>query len=231
MEGGGVNRTAKAVIAGLLVALAVLGWYAFTSTRSADQAKRQAGLDATRMVAEVFRAKRELRVGQLNGVVIAQSEYRGRMFNPTQRTRAPASVDYLLKLQDIRDGDLAWDPAARRMIVRIPDISVEPPNVDMARAEVLSQDGVWIGRQAGRELNRQAAERISVRADERARNEQNMRQARAAAENAVRQMVRQPLGAAGLDDVTVEVRWPWQGMGTERMDTSRSLEDVVANRY
>lgn len=226
-----MNRTAKLVIAGLLAALVVLGWLAWSNSRSADQAKRQIGLDATRMVAEVFRAKRELRVGQLNGVVVARSEHDGTVFHPTQQTRAPASVDYLLKLQDIRDRDLAWDPQARRMIVRIPDISVEPPNVDMARAEVLQQDGVWISRQAGRELTRQAAERIAVRADQRARDEANMRNARAAAENAVRQMVRQPLVAAGLGNVEVDVRWPWQGMSTERMDASRSLEDVYANRY
>lgn len=220
----------RGVIAALVLIVAAIGLFALWQSRQADQAKRQLGLDATRMVDEVFNTKRDLRVGQLSGVVIARSGYDGPIFRSTQETRAPVTVDYLLDVARMTSADYAWDGDSKTMTIHVPDVTVAPPNVDMTRAEV-RQDGVWISRTAGREMQRQAADRIQQRATERARSDPNMAKARTDAAESVRQLVRQPLAAAGMGDVRVDVRFPYDGArSSERWDTSRSVGEVLGNR-
>lgn len=225
---GEVARRGRALTGILLLVIAALAATVWWQHSRVNQAERQEGLDATRMVAEVFRGKRDLRVGQLSGVVIARSQYDGRIFHPTQLTRAPATVNYLLPLQRIGAGDLRWDADRRIMTVRIPDVTVEAPAVDMGRAQILDQKGIWIGREAGSALQKQAAERIATRAGERARAPENMARARRTAIEGIDAMVRQPLVAAGVQPAEVRVLFPWKGgRSDEQWDRSRSAAEVV----
>ena len=84
------------------------------------------------------------------------------------------------------------------MTVRIPDVAVEQPSVDLGRAQV-RQRGLWVSRKAGIALQRQASRVLATTATARARSDENMAKARTAAVAAVAGFVRQPLAAAGFD--------------------------------
>lgn len=224
-----MTQGVKAAMAALLIVLATIGGYAWWQHHQAEEAERQIGLDATRIVDEVFNAKRDLRVGQLAGIVIAKSEYKGPVFNTTQQTRAPVTVNYLLDLRKVGRGDYSWNGETKVMTVRIPDITVERPSIDMTKAEVL-QNGFWISRQAGIAMQRVAAQRIAIRANERARSQENLAKVRLSALDGVRQLVERPLAAAGVRDVRVAVGFASDPINSrERWDTSRALQDVLGN--
>jgi hypothetical protein len=215
-----------------LLAVGVLGLFAAAvwQYRRAEKAEQQLGLDAGRVLDAVFSQARELRVARLTGVALAKSTNDGMVFHAEQETRAPFSVNYFVDLKRVGQDDYLWDSERRVMTVRIPDVIVEQPSVDLGTAQV-RQRGLWVSRKAGIDLQRQASRHLATTAQARATSDENMAKARAAAVDAVTGFVRQPLAAAGFGDVAVEVRFPWDGRGSpEQMDRSRRPEDVLANR-
>lgn len=221
----------RIVVIALALAMAALAIYAWRQHAADERAEREVALNTTRMLREVFVAKGDLRVGQLQGVVLASTVNDGLVFRTTQETRAPATVNYMLDMRAAAPGDFAWDADRRSMTIRVPDVTVEPPAVDMAQAEV-RQGGIWIGRSAGQALQRQAAQRIATRATERARTDANLAKARTAARTSVVRFVKGPLAAVGYDDVDVRVVFPWEaGRNTEQWDRSRNLDQVRANQF
>ncbi len=231
MAAGGVTKPVRLTILALVAALLVMGVIVWRQGVAVRKAEQEVALNTTRMLREVFVAKGDLRVGQLDGVVVASTVNDGRLFRSTQTTRAPATVNYLLDLSQVQTGAFDWDSNKRTLTVLIPDVSVDPPAVDMAKAEV-QQNGIWISRAAGLELQKAAAGRIAARATERAKDPANLAKARAAARDSVVRLVRRPLDAVGYRDVEVSVRFPWEtGTSAEQMDRSRSLDDVYANRF
>jgi hypothetical protein len=212
----------------LLAALAalLLGYQLYREHGRREAAEMQLGLDATRVLSAVFTRTQDLRVATLSGTAVARSDSAGLLFHPVQVTKAPYTVSYALKLGAIGRDRYRWSPDRRMLTVEIPDVTVEPSNIDMARAQVL-QRGVWISRRAGVEMERQAAQRLAGKADDLARSDQWMAQARAAARAAFIATVRVPLAAADLGSVTVEARFPWESAAAgEPMDRSRSLKQV-----
>lgn len=212
----------------VLAAVALAGVAAW-QYRRAEQAERQLGLDAARVLDAVFTQARELRVARLTGTALARSTNQGTIFRSEQETRAPFAVDYMLDLRRIGADDYRWDAERRIMTVRVPDVSVEAPAIDMAHAEV-RQQGPWISSRAGIALQRQASERLALTAEQRSRSDANMAAARRAAAAAVADFIRQPLAAAGYRDVRVVVRFPWEGEpSAEQWDRSRRIDEVLAN--
>jgi hypothetical protein len=216
-------RAVGAALAALLLLVGAVVW----QYRRAEQAEARLGLDASRALSAVFTQAQQLRVATLTGEVLTRSERDGLVFDSEQVTRAPYRASYHVDMGQVGAGDYAWDAERRLMVVRIPDVAVEPPAIDMGRARV-RQRGLWISRGAGLELQRQAAERLALAAGAKAKSPENLARARAAAAAAVTRLVAQPLAAAGLDDVKVEVRFPWQsGASNERWDASRSPAEVL----
>jgi hypothetical protein len=222
-----MTRTARVFIALLAVAVVGLGVLALQQFRRAEQAEEQLGLDAGRVLSAVFTQARELRVARLTGKVLARSSHDGYLFDPEQRTRAPFAVNYFVDLKSLGQDDYDWNARRKVMTVRIPDVTIEAPSIDMSRAEV-TQRGFWVSRKAGVELQRKGFVTLRGTATTRANSDENLRKARAAAVSAVTAYLREPLRAAELGDVTVEVRFRWEGRRSpEQWDRSRRPEDVL----
>ena len=225
----GMSRPVRLSLAVLLAAVLALAGYAVWQHRRADQAESQLGLDASRVLTSVFADTRELRVARLTGIALAKSSNDAPLFHSEQQTRAPFAVGYFVDLRRIGPSDYSWEAERRVMTVRIPDVTVEPPNIDMAQAQ-MRQQGLWISRKAGADLQRQGAQRLALTAGAKAKSDENMAKARAAAVAAVTGLVRQPLAAAGIDGITVEVHFPWEGQRSDRQwDRSRRPEEVLGN--
>ena len=213
-----------------LVLVAVLALLLYREHSRREEAEARLGLDSARVLSAIFTQQQDLRVATLTGQVVAKSAFDGTLFHPEQITRAPYSVSYFVDLGHVGGDDYRWDAASKTMDVRIDDVVVERPSIDMTRAVVL-QNGAWISRTAGVTLQRRAAEQLAARSAAISRSDQNMAKARRAAVETVSQMVRRPLAAAGFRDVGIRVRFPWEGNGSaERMDRSRSLPEVFGNR-
>lgn len=219
----------------VLALLVVLAGAALVATWLADQrakrAEQQLGLDAARVLSVSFAKANALKVLDLDGEVLAQSEASilwgaGRA---TQRTRAPFSVNYFVDLSKVTPASMRWDAGTRTMLVEVPDITTERPSIDLSRAQV-SQDGLYISRRAGQALQQQSYARLVAKAQEESAKPANVLRARAAAREAIASNVAAPLAAAGLGDVTVQVRLAGDPLPGDRIqqqwDMSRSIPEV-----
>ena len=227
-----MRRPVLLAIVGLLVAAALFaGWQKWQR----DEAERRLGLEASRVVSESFSNAAEVKVGTLSGRIVAKGEDRGFLgvVPSEQTTSLPFSVDYFVDLDRIGEGDYRWDEETRTLTVSIPDVTVGKPNIDETAASS-RQKGIYISRRASQELARQTSRYANARSMAAARQARRLDQARANARAVVARMAKAPLEAAGLGEVQVTVRYPWEnaeGSGSsERLDASRRIEDVLKER-
>ncbi len=220
-------KFALAAIVVLAVGAAI--WWA---NARADRAERQLGLDAARTLSETFAKTRDLRVATLSGEVIARGSDPGfASLLPTSMTvRYPYSVDYFVDLRRIDGSAYRWDAATKTMTVQLPDVVPARPNVDAGGGERIGTTGVFMSRDAAQRLNAQVAARAALRAAESAKKPEHLDRARASAREAMQDLVGTPLRAAGLGEVKVIVRYPWEkdgGGAPVRWDESRTIEQVT----
>jgi hypothetical protein len=227
-----VRRT---IILAALIVVAALGAFAWWQHSARQEAERQLGLDAARIVSARFEDRGDLRVASLRGTIVARGDDKGFMgIVPTQQTtQTPYSVDYFLDLRRITPGSYDWNGEARTLTIEVPDVTVAKPNIDETAAQS-RQKGLFISRRAALELARQTSQRAAAKSVEQAQKPEYMAKARENAREEVIQMAQGPLQAAGMDDVRVAVRFPWEpkaGSGSsERWDQSRRVEEVLEER-
>lgn len=102
------------------------------------------------------------------------------------------------------DGDdYRWDPTSRTLLVELPPLTQSEPNIDESRIAVRDRDGIWISRSAQERLSRRASRGAIRAAADEASKPENMAKAEANARNAIANLLRGPLAAAGLGDVRV----------------------------
>ena len=213
----------------LAIAAALGVWWA---NARADRAERQVGLYAARTLSETFAKARDLRVATLSGEVIARGTDAGfaKLLPTSMIVRYPYSVDYFLDLRRVDGSAYRWDKASKTMTVRLPDVAPARPNVDAGGGERIAMTGVFMSRDAAQRLNAQVAARASVRAGESSRKREHLDRARSSAREAMQDFVGTPLRAAGLGEVKVVVRYPWEaesGGVPVRWDESRTVEQAL----
>lgn len=218
----------------LVIVLAAIAWFAFAQRAERLEAERRLGLDASRVVSESFSNAAEVKVGTLSGRIVARGEDRGFLgvVPSEQVTALPFSVDYFVDLDRISQSDYSWDEETKTLTVAIPDVTVGKPNLDETAA-ASRQKGVYISRRASEELARQTSRFANARSMRAAREPQRLDQARANARQVVARMAQAPLEAAGLGEVQVAVKFPWETgdqAATERWDQSRRMEEVLEER-
>jgi hypothetical protein len=144
----------------------------------------------------------------------------------------PGMVRYEVDLAKLRQKDLAWDAAGKRLTVTLPPIEIVGPDVDINGIREYGEGGILMRLTNAEEqidvANRKAGQAELVR---QAREEMPMRLAREATRHAVENSFAMPLKAAGLD-ASVAVYFPGeaQGRSSEQWDRSRSVEEVLGNR-
>lgn len=218
----------------LAIVVAIAAFAIWRADVRAERAERQLGLDAARTLSETFAKARDLRVATLSGEVVARRADPGfANLLPTSMTvRYPYSVDYFLDLRRVDASAYRWNSTERTMTIRLPDVMAARPNIDASRATRIDTSGILMTRDASQRLNASIAARASLRAVESAAKRAHLDAARASAREAMQGLVAAPLRAAGLGNVTVVVRFPWEGDGTGvpvRWDESRTPAEVLRN--
>jgi hypothetical protein len=141
----------------------------------------------------------------------------------------PGDVRYELDLAKLDAKDVSWDDSTHTLSVRLPEVEVAGPDVDLSAAQEYSAGGV-LAALTNADQSLDQANRASAVADLRkqASAPVPMRLARQAARQAVERSFAMPLVAAGFKDVKVVARFPTEGTDeASYLDLSTPYEEAI----
>jgi hypothetical protein len=141
----------------------------------------------------------------------------------------PGDVRYELDLSKLQPSDVTWDASSKTLRVKLPEIEIAGPDVDLAAAQEYGQGGILSAlTTANQQLD--SANRAKAVADLRkqAQGPVQMRLAHQAARAAIERSFAMPLVAAGYKDVRVIARFPTEGTDDPSyLDLSTPYEQVI----
>ena len=129
----------------------------------------------------------------------------------------PGTVRYEVDLSKLQPQDVEWEAASNTLRVRIPDIEIAGPEVDLEAAREYGEGRLMTTIFGGEERLEQANRAAAVRdLRQQAMAEVPMRLARQSARQSIERSFAMPLQAAGFEDVRVVARFA----GEEEADPS-----------
>ena len=193
-----------------LVAIAAIGW-GIEQRNQREQAQMQLGVDSTRLLSTEFARANQLKVASITGHLVTRAQDRGtfRLLDTSQTVKAPYAVDYFVDLSRVTPRDFSWSAEKKTLLVEIPDVVVGKPNIDEG-ASTVRQSGLYVSRNAAVRMQQTASRSLAAGADKAAQRPENLQKAREAAREAVERNALAPLRAAGINDVTVVVRFGFE---------------------
>jgi len=141
----------------------------------------------------------------------------------------PGDVRYEVDLSKLQPKDVTWDADSKTLRVRLPEIEIAGPDVDLNAAREYGAGGV-LSALTDSEDRLDQANRAAAVSDLRkqASAEVPMRLARQAARAAIERSFAMPLHAAGFADAKVAVRFPTEGTDEPSyLDLSTPYEEAI----
>ena len=207
------NRRLSPAAIGAIIGALLLGLLLGITTGAAD---RLFGGTNPKVIAssslESMRAQNRL-VAFVARYVSVTSAKTSRLGLSAERTLIlPGDVRYEVDLSRLREQDVSWDAGSNTLTVRLPEVEVAGPEVDLAAAREYGQGGI-LGALTNVEGSLDSANRAAAVADLRkqASAEVPMRLAREAARAAIQRSFALPLKAAGFADAKVVARFATEG--------------------
>ena len=141
----------------------------------------------------------------------------------------PGDVRYELDLSKLQPKDVSWDKATSTLKVRLPEIEIAGPDVDLTAAQEYGAGGILSAlTNANQQLD--SANRAKAVADlrQQAQGAVQMRLARQAARAAIERSFAMPLVAVGFKDAKVVARFPTEGSDDPSyLDLSTPYEQAI----
>ena len=223
------RRLSPLAIVGIVLAL-ILGLLIGVSSGLAD---RIFGAPKPETIAtaslESMRAQNRL-IAFVARYVSVTSSRTSRFGFSTERTLIlPGTVRYELDLSKLLPKDVSWNGSTQTLSVRLPEVEIAGPEVDLNAAREYGAGGV-LGALTNADQGLDQANRAAAVADLRkqAKADVPMRLARQAARTAVERSFAMPLMAAGFDDVKVVARFPTEGNDDPSyVDASTPYEEAI----
>ena len=162
--------------------------------------------------------------------VVSSSEQRlGGLVSSERTLILPGDVRYELDLSKLQPGDVAWDKSSHTLSVRLPEIEIAGPDVDINSVKEYGSGGVLSAlTNANEQLDQANRDRAVKDLRKQATSEVPMRLARQAARQAVERSFAMPLMAAGFKDVKVVARFPTEGTDqASYLDLSTPYEEAI----
>ena len=229
-----LNSRLRALLGTLALAAVLIG-AGYLLARYSDRRERQ-DVEATeldRIVVALRENRNRLEVYRLSGSVTtkrATTGGPGGILRGQMTVKQPWSVSYFVNMGDLSLDDYIWDERTRTLIVRAPPVTPDVPNIDESR-QVVGYRGPLITRQMQTKLRQGIALGAQRQAANEAAKPENVAAASQAARDALARNIKSPLRAAGLGNVSIEVRDPAAGRrSSERWDVSRSIAEVLEER-
>ena len=142
----------------------------------------------------------------------------------------PGDVRYEVDLAKLQPRDVRWDEATATLSVRLPDIEIAGPEVDLAASREYGEGGL-LGALTDAEGRLDKANQARAVADLRkqAMGQVPMGLAREAARAAIERSFAMPLKAAGIADAKVVARFAFEEKAADPsyIDQSRSYNEVL----
>lgn len=141
----------------------------------------------------------------------------------------PGDVRYELDLSKLEPGDVAWDGSSKVLKVKLPEIEVAGPDIDINSVKEYGGGGVLSAlTNADQQLDQNNRARAVQDLRKQAMGEVPMRLAHQAARLAVERSFAMPLVAAGFKDVKVVARFPTEGSEDPSfLDLSTPYEEAI----
>lgn len=196
----------KPAVIGLVIFAVVVGIIAGASLRFGDLLFGE-GPDPKSIATsslQSMRAQNRLTVFVARYVTVTTSRQSRLGFSAERTLILPGLVRYEVDLSKLQPGDLEWDSGSNTLRVRIPDVEIAGPEVDLQAAREYG-NGEILTTIFGGEERLDQANRAAAVADLRkqATAAVPMRLARQSARAAIERSFAMPLGAAGFEDVKV----------------------------
>jgi hypothetical protein len=203
-----------AVIAAIIVAL-IVGLVLGITTGIAD---RIFGGPNPKTIAsaslESMRAQNRLTVfaARYVSVVTSQQQRLGGLVSSERTLILPGDVRYELDLSRLRPGDVTWDGSSHTLKVKLPEIEVAGPDVDINAVKEYGGGGVLSAlTNANQQLDQANRDRAVSDLRKQATAKVPMQLARQSGRAAIERSFAMPLIAAGFKDVKVIARFPTEG--------------------
>ena len=224
------SRLNKPLVIGLVAVALLLGVLLGISTGVAD---RIFGSPKPETIAsaslESMRAQNRLVAFVARYVSVTSSRTTRFGFSAERTLILPGDVRYELDLSKLQPKDVTWDGSSNTLKVRLPEVEIAGPDVDLAAAREYGEGGV-LSALTNAEQGLDQANRATAVADLRkqASAEVPMRLARQAARQAVERSFAMPLVAAGFKNVKVVARFPTEGADDPSyLDLSTPYEEAI----
>jgi hypothetical protein len=168
-------------------------------------------------------------VARYVSVVSSEEQRLGGLVSSERTLVLPGDVRYELDLSKLQPNDVTWDASTHTLQVKLPEVEIAGPDVDLTAVREFGQGGVLSAlTNANQQLD--SANRAKAVADLRtqAQGAVQMRLARQAARAAIERSFAMPLVAAGFKDAKVVARFPTEGSGVPSyVDLSTPYEEVI----
>jgi hypothetical protein len=207
------NRRLSPAAIGAIVGALLLGLLIGVSTGLVD---RIFGSPDPKVIAssslESMRAQNRLVAFVARYVSVTSAKTSRLGFSAERTLILPGDVRYEVDLSKLREQDVTWDAANNTLTVKLPEVEVAGPEVDLAAAREYGEGGL-LGTLTNVEGQLDDANRSAAVADLRkqAAAEVPMRLAREAARSAIERSFSLPLRAAGFDNAKVVARFATEG--------------------
>jgi hypothetical protein len=162
-------------------------------------------------------------------VVTTSKQELGGLVSSERTLILPGDVRYELDLSKLQQKDVAWDASAHTLRVRLPEVEIAGPDVDINAVKEYGGGGVLsVLTNANQQLDQANRARAVADLRKQAMGAVPMRLAHQAARAAVERSFAMPLAAAGYKDVKVVARFPTEGDDEPSyLDLSTPYEDAI----
>jgi len=151
-------------------------------------------------------------VARYVSVVSSEQQRLGGLVSSERTLILPGDVRYELDLSKLEPGDVTWDGSSKTLNVKLPEIEVAGPDVDINAVKEYGGGGVLSAlTNADQSLDQSNRSRAVADLRKQATAPVPMRLARQAARQAIERSFAMPLVAAGFKDVKVVARFPTEG--------------------
>ena len=180
---------------------------------------------------ESMRAENRLTVfaARYVSVVTSQEQRLGGLVSSQRTLIMPGDVRYELDMAKLQPRDVTWDGSNHLLTVRLPEIDVAGPDIDINAVKEYGGGGVLSAlTNANEQLDQNNRARAVADLRKQATAQVPMQLARQAAREAVERSFAMPLLAAGFKDVKVAARFPTDGTNEPSyMDLSTPYDEAI----
>lgn len=225
------SRLNKSLVISMVAIALVLGLLLGVSSGIADRLFGPNPKTIASSSLESMRAQNRLVafVARYVSVVTSEQERLGGLVSSERTLILPGDVRYELDLSKLQSGDVTWDGSSKTLRVKLPEIEVAGPDIDINSVKEYGGGGVLSAlTNANQQLDQANRARAVQDLRKQATAEVPMRLAHQAARLAIERSFAMPLQAAGFKDVKVLARFPTEGTDDPSyLDLSTPYEEAI----